>query len=112
MSWTRRARTSKFGAKRARYGNYVYHSRKEARYAADLDLRVKAGELRSWRRQVSFPLCVNGKKVCSYIVDFIETAADGTETAVEVKGFATETWRLKFKLFEILYPDLPKKIVW
>ncbi len=112
MSWTRRARTSKFGAKRARYGNYVYHSRKEARYAAELDLRVKAGELKGWLRQVPIRLEVNGKHVCNYLIDFVEIAMDGTETYVEVKGLPTPEFRLKWKLFEILYPDLPKKIVW
>ncbi len=111
MAWTRRARTSKFGAKRARYGDYVYHSRKEARYAAELDLRVKAGELKGWRRQVNIPLYVNGKKICSYIIDFVEELADGTEVYTEVKGFDTREWAIKHSLFCALYPDRKIQVV-
>jgi hypothetical protein len=62
MYWQKR--TSKYGAKSATYNGHTYHSMREANYAADLDLRVRAGELKEWRRQVPIDLIVNGVKVC------------------------------------------------
>jgi hypothetical protein len=44
--------TSKYKAVRTGH----YHSRKEARYAADLELRRKAGEISFWLEQVPFRL--------------------------------------------------------
>lgn len=41
---------------RRTYKDVVYHSLTEARHAQSLDLRVKAGELMCWLRQVPFQL--------------------------------------------------------
>jgi hypothetical protein len=82
------------------YDGNQYHSIKEAKYARDLDWRKKAGEIKSWKRQVKQMLYAYGKHICDYYIDFVVEYADGTIEMVEVKGFETDTWRLKWKLFE------------
>ena len=97
---------SKFGAKRQEYNGIKYHSKGEAGLARDLDFRVRAGELKSWRRQVPISLDVNGMHICNYICDFELTYPDGTIEYLEYKGFETPVFRLKRKLLEALYPNL------
>jgi hypothetical protein len=101
----------KCNARKATYNRHTYHSGREAEYAQELDWRVKAGELREWRRQVPIELCVGGKLICTYTIDFVEIDRDGKETWTEVKGFETPEWRLKWKLFEALYPDRSMQVV-
>ncbi len=82
-------------------------SKKEAGAARDLDLMIKAKEIKSWERQVRIPLDVNGYHICNYIIDFVVEHNDGTKEYLEIKGFETEVWRLKWKLFEALYGKKP-----
>lgn len=109
MYWQKRQ--NKFGAKTTLYGGHTYHSRAEAAYAAELDLRVKAGELREWRRQVPIDLYVNGEKICTYTIDFLEIDKNGGEMWTEIKGFETPEWKLKWKLFCALFPERDKQVV-
>lgn len=102
---------SKFHNRRTEYAGVVYHSAKEAKYAAELDLRVRVGEVKEWFRQVRIPLRINGKFVCTYVVDFMYKDADGRETYVEVKGAETPLWRLKWTLFNALYPTFRKEVI-
>jgi hypothetical protein len=96
-------RYSKYNAKSSIYNDSVFHSKKEAGYAAELDLRIKAKDIKSWRRQVKISLDVNGNHICNYYIDFEVTHNDGTIELVEVKGFETDVWRLKWKLLEAIY---------
>ncbi len=94
-------------AKKVNYDGYIYDSKFEAGYAAELDLRVKAKDIKSWEKQVTIPLVVNGYKVCDYRIDFVIHHNDDTTEYVELKGVAFPTWRLKWKLFESLFGDRP-----
>jgi len=85
------------------YGGQSYHSKKEASYAAQLDILQKAGEIKEWDRQIEVPLIVNGIKIARYYVDFLVTHKDGRKEYVEVKGWWTDYARLKWRLFEALY---------
>ncbi len=96
---------SKYGNRRQTYEGITYHSNKEADYAAELDLRKKAGDIKSWERQVKISLDVKKKHIANYYVDFMIHHNDKTKEYVEVKGFATEVWRLKWLLFEALYSN-------
>lgn len=98
---------NKFGAKRSSYNGIQYHSKLEAQYATDLDMLKKAGQIKDWERQVKISLDVNGYHIANYYIDFIVYHTNGTTEYVEVKGFPTEVWRLKWKLFEALYSDKP-----
>lgn len=93
------------------YNGVRFASKKEANYAAELDLRIRAGDIVSYERQLPFPIVVNGKKVCKYIPDFVITHTNGGREVVEVKGYATPEWKLKKKLFEALYPELLLTVV-
>ncbi len=92
---------SKFKAIRQTYEGNSYHSKKEAQYAAELDMLMRGKAIKSWQRQVKIELLgENGTKVCNYFIDFVVTHKDGTTEYVEVKGFETPEWKLKWKLFE------------
>ena len=102
---------SKYGAHRTVYNDVTYASKKESDYAAELDLRLRAGELASWERQIGMPLTVNGILIAHYVIDFVEIDKKGNMTYVEVKGYPTEVYKLKAKLFKALYPDVKYVVV-
>ncbi len=95
------------GVKKQVYNNQRYDSGFEAQHAQELDLRLKAGEITKWERQVKIPLIVNGFTIANYYIDFVVYYPDGTKEYVETKGYATDLWRLKWKLFEALYSEMP-----
>lgn len=121
---------SKYGAKSTEYNGEVYHSKKEAGFAQELDIRVKAKDIKGYRRQVriSFDICSNCLRLCSercsyhkdekvrhlsnYYIDFVVDENDGVETYTEIKGFATDVWKQKWKLLTLLYEnDETKKLI-
>jgi len=76
-----------------------FQSKKEARYYRELKARMFAGEVRYFLRQVPFDLF--GVK---YRVDFMEVWTDGSIHWIDVKGFRTETYRIKRRMVEANYP--------
>ena len=88
------------------YKENKYQSRKEARYAFELDVRIKLGEVKSWERQFKLPIIINDTHICNYIVDFRVVLSDGSVSFVEIKGFSTAIFKLKYKLAQVLYPNL------
>jgi len=89
----------------------VYHSAAEARYASELELRRRIGEIRAWRPQPRFRLEVQGHLVCVVMLDFEITERDGSLSYVEVKGWESQLWKLKRKLLAALYPNIRLKVV-
>lgn len=82
------------------YKGNSYDSKAETRYAMYLDQRVKDGEIESWEAQKKIELFgENGTRVCNYFIDFVAHRTDGKTEYIEVKGFETAIWRLKWKLF-------------
>lgn len=79
----------------------------EADECSSLYLRQKAGEVISYEIQKRFEFVVNGHKICSHLVDFYVIYSDGSIAVVETKGMETELWRIKKKLFEACFPDIP-----
>lgn len=94
-------------AKKQEYNGFRYDSGFEASYAAELDLRIKAKDIKSYDRQVNLDLVVNGYRVCQYRIDFVIHHNDGNIEYVETKGYQTDVWKLKWKLFEALWTDKP-----
>ena len=86
-------------------------SKKEAQYAAELDLRIKAKDIRSWERQVKIPIEVNGNHICNYYIDFVVTHNDGEKEYVEVKGIETAECKLRWMLCEALHPDWTMTVI-
>lgn len=93
------------------YNGISYDSKKEAAYAKELDLRLKAKDIQSWRRQVSIQLSIYSQPICKYYMDFEITHNDGTIEMVEIKGFQTEIWRLKWKILEAIYEKEHPEII-
>lgn len=82
-------------------------SKFEAGKAQELALLKKAGEIKDFREQVKIPLIVNDLVVADYKIDFEVEHNDGTLEYIETKGYATDVWKLKWKLFEALYSVKP-----
>lgn len=104
--WRLRYR-SKYSNKSQTYKGITYHSKKEASFAEELDYRMRAGDIKCWSRQEQISLDVNGYHICNYYIDFVIEHNDGTKEFIEIKGFSTDVWRLKWKLFEALYSHDP-----
>lgn len=72
-----------------------------------LDSLVKQGNVVNVTPQYPIRIVVNGKPICSHIVDFRVTLPDSREKFVETKGRPTDLWKLKRKLVQALYPEVP-----
>lgn len=94
---------NKYHAKSTIYNNISYHSKLEAAYAEGLDMAVKAGDIVKWERQVRLDLKVNGYHITNYYIDFIIHHHDGSREFVETKGFSTDTFRIKWAIFEATF---------
>jgi len=68
-----KAPKNKFNAVRQTYNGYSYDSTMEAKYAAQLDWRIKAGEVKKWERQHKISLDVNGVHIANYFIEEIVT---------------------------------------
>lgn len=108
MSYSKayQARSGKYNAVKQTFGGKSYDSRKEARYAAELEWMKKAGEIKEIIPQFRIELRVKGKKICNYYVDFKLIMKDGGIEFHEVKGFETDVWKLKWKLTEALLEEI------
>lgn len=98
-------RRQKYGNAITEYRGRKYHSRKEARRAAQLDLLEAAGRVRNIRRQVKYQLKIGEQVICSYIADFCYESYDhGSWTPVveDVKGVRTREYLLKKRLVKAL----------
>ena len=75
-----------------------YHSKIEGRYAANLNLLVKAGAVKFYLRQVGFDII--GAR---HFVDFLIFYPDGTWKFVEAKGRDLAMGKLKRRQVEEIY---------
>lgn len=102
--------------RRNKYNNirdHEFDSLLEKQYAFDLLALQQAGEIRSYKHHVDYPLQVNGHHICIIEVDFEVVRKDGVVEVHEVKSEGTKTavWNLKHKLFKALYPNTPYHII-
>jgi hypothetical protein len=103
----------KYARGKAKYGNNSqiyngrrYDSKREAAYAQDLDWRMKAGEIKEVIPQFKIDLRVNGRHVANYYVDFKIILADDSVQFLEIKGFETPEWKLKWKILEAIKDEI------
>ena len=113
-TWEKRG---KYGNQKTEYNGRTFDSALEANTARDLDLLRRASDLSERvvdvQYQVPFVLQEKftdsqGKKhqAIVFVCDFVITYADGRKEALESKGFETETWKIKKKLFLFKYRDI------
>lgn len=82
----------------------LFASKKEARRWGELQLLQRAGVIRELRRQVAFPLAVNGVPICKYISDFTYNEGKSNHLTVEdSKGVLTKDCALKLKLMKAIH---------
>lgn len=109
------------------YNGHKYHSKLEAEFAKQLDLKLQAGQIRKWEKQKKLEVnvkIIDGNPVLTsetvaelkdkgieayhitnYYMDFVVENNDGSITFYETKGMELPLWKLKFRLIEILYRD-------
>jgi hypothetical protein len=80
---------------RRTYRGVLYASRAEMLRAEELELMLRAGELRGWTRQVPFLLA----PPLRYVVDFLVFHRDGRVWAEDVKGVETPAFRANVRLW-------------
>lgn len=95
----------KFNAVHTESDGYKFASKKEAKRYQELKLLQQCGDVVFFLIQVPFRL-PGGVK---YIVDFEIFWANGEVTFEDVKGFETDTFKMKRKMVEELYA--PVKII-
>lgn len=87
---------SKYNANKIEVDGIKFDSQKEADFYSELKLRLLAGDIKGFCRQAEFIIANNTR----YKADFIVFMNDGTSEIIDVKGFKTDVYKLKKKLFE------------
>ena len=92
-------RKSKYGANKVEIDGIKFDSEKEANFYQELKLQLASKSIKGFCRQAEFILANNVR----YKADFIVFNNDGTSEVIDVKGFKTDVYKLKKKLFEDKY---------
>ncbi len=98
--------------KKVEMGGQKYDSQAEARMHMQLQLREMAGEISDIRRQVSLHLVpgTGRKEWIQYKPDFLYfDERDKQDWALEVKGYETDVYKLKLRLYRLFGP-MPLKV--
>lgn len=100
------SKKSKYHAQKTVLDGIKFDSKKEANRYAELKLMERAGLIKGLQRQVRFELIpafdVDGKhyRPTSYVADFVYTdTKSGKQVVEDCKGFRTDIYRLKAKMF-------------
>jgi Protein of unknown function (DUF1064) len=111
---------SKYKATRTEYRGTIYDSKLEAEVAKTLDLLCASDDpyarVLSWDEQVKFCLLPSapGQRAINYKADFLVNFGpfeNPRKIIIEVKGYETQVWRMKEKMFRSLYPKLDLRVV-
>lgn len=90
-------------------GAISFQSKAEAGRFIELAIEEKSGAIRNFKRQVRYPLFVEGVNLGTYIVDFDYERLDGgkwVHIVEDVKGVRTDIYVMKAKTFQALYPHI------
>lgn len=105
-----RRASSKYHAHKTVVDGITFDSRREAKRYGELKLMERSGAISDLRRQVKYELVpsfdVDGKhyRPTSYVADFVYMdCKTGAEIVEDVKGYRTDVYRLKAKLFAHRY---------
>lgn len=82
---------------------HQHDSRLEAGYCTQLHLLKANGYIKDIKIQHQFSFDVNGVHIANYYADFLVTNNDGNTEVHETKGFKTDVYTMKKKLFKALY---------
>lgn len=93
-------RPPKYGAKRVSVDGYKFDSVGESERYAELVLLQKSGEIRDLQVHPTFPIEVNGQRICIYESDFSYVDKAGKLHVEDFKGKATALYSIKKKLLK------------
>ena len=102
---------SKYNARKTILDGIKFDSKKEARRYKELKLLEKAGEIKNLQLQPRFTLQESfihqGKteRKITYIADFMYEEKNGQIVVEDTKGYRTDVYKLKRKLFLKRYTD-------
>ena len=91
----------KYNAVQVKRDGYTMKSKKQAHRYDELVLLKKAGECLFFLFEVPFRM-----PGTVYWADFIPFWADGTVTVEDVKGFKTDTYKMKKRMMAVHYPSV------
>lgn len=95
---------NKYNAKKKEVDGFLFDSTSEANRYSDLKLAERAGNIRNLELQPKFSINLEGRHICDYFADFRYYDCDKEEIIIEdVKGMATDVYKLKKKLVEAVY---------
>lgn len=107
---------NKYKNKKVLLDGIEFDSQLEARRYCELKILERVKEIKDLRRQVEFELQPSYRKNnkvirnIKYVADFVYYDVRRGKTIIEdAKGFKTEIYKLKKKIFEYKYPDLEIK---
>jgi hypothetical protein len=90
----------KFNAKRCERDGVKFASKAERTYYDKLEILKKAGEVLFFLTQVPIRLPGGTKYVCDFVVFY----TDGLVRFVDVKGIETDSFKIKKREVEAIYP--------
>ena len=79
-----------------------FASKREGYRWIELRQMERAGIISNLKRQVTFPLTIDGLLICKYIADYVYDR-NGKHIVEDAKGVRTDVYRLKAKLMNAIY---------
>ncbi|MDO0948189.1 DUF1064 domain-containing protein [Mammaliicoccus sciuri] len=103
---------SKYNAKKIKYKGITFDSTVECDFYKFLEKQINVGKFDHIEIQPRYELIpkIDKQHKTEYIADFALWKNDELIEVIDVKGMATETAKLKAKLFRYKYPDV--KLTW
>lgn len=103
---------SKYNARKVEYKGITFDSKVECDYYKYLESQLNTGKFDYIELQPKYELITKMKKQrkAEYVADFALWLDSKLIQVIDVKGMATETAKLKAKIFRYLYPDV--ELVW
>ncbi|MDO0953440.1 DUF1064 domain-containing protein [Mammaliicoccus sciuri] len=103
---------SKYNAKKIKYKGITFDSTVECDFYKFLEKQINVGKFDHIEIQPRYELIpkIDKQRKTEYIADFALWKNDELIEVIDVKGMATETAKLKAKLFRYKYPDV--KLTW
>jgi len=104
MTWRRAGSKSKYNNTKVVVGGRKEDSKGQARRHLELESLEASGKIRNLSRQVDIPLYgINKNVICKIVVDWTYME-DNLFVAEDYKGYPTDVFFLKKKLYEDNYP--------
>lgn len=114
MAWGPRFKVKKGESKyknvKVEIDGHKFASKREAKRYQELKLLLSAGTISQLELQPRFPMVHEGVKICSYIADF-QYIREEKLIIEDIKGWATDIFKLKAKMFKAFYPHLELTIL-